>query len=203
MTFSRFRVEQKGERPRDVKRWLARGFKAHAFEPLDKSSDEEVATGWVEIEDRERTDLTPSSLLFGEWVLVSWRVDRIKVPTAAVKDELDAWSRVFEGQNGRPPRRAEKKEEKEHVVQRLRKRAFPIVKTHDVSWNLETNQLQIWTTSKKTVDEIVEALEKLFELRLQPLSPGAYTHQLELAPDVEALLAPTAELLGETFEIGE
>lgn len=203
ITFSRFRVEHKGERPKDIKRSLSRGFKAHAFEPLDKSSDEESASGWVEIEDRDRVDLTPTSLMYGDWVLVSWRIDRIRVPGAAVREELETWGKSFEEKNGRPPRRAEKKEEREVVVQRLRKRAFPSIQTHDVSWNLASDQLQIWSTSKKVVDEIQESLEKMFELRLQALSPGAYVHQLKLPEDAEGLLAPTAELIGATFEIGE
>lgn len=195
ITFARFRVEQVDERPADVKRWLSRGFRAHAFEPLDPAGEDDVSSGWVEIEDADQTELAPSRLIHGEYVLVAYRVDRLRVPAAQVRAELDKWTRAFEANNKRPPRRAERAEEREAIVARLRKRAFPVSKTHDVSWNLSTDQLQIWSTSRKVVDEIEAALEKQFHLRLHALAPGAYSSLLRLPAEAEALLAPTSELM--------
>lgn len=203
VTFTRFKVEQKGERPRDVKRWLSRGFKSHAFEPLDKDSEEDVSAGWVELEDVDKVDLAPSSLMYGEYVLVSYRIDKLRVPGATVRAELESWGNTFEASNGRPPRRAERAEQRELIVKKLRRRAIPISKTHDVSWNLTTGHLQIWTTARGIIDEIQTTLEKQFELRLEPLAPGAFAAALGLTPEAEALLSPTTELLGSAALGGE
>src|SRR5262245_37862846 len=96
ITFCRFRAESIGDRPKDVKRWLSRGFRARAFEPIDPSTDTDRSAGWVEIEDTEKTELAPQSFLHGEYVLVTWRIDRLRVPASIVKSELDAWSKKFE-----------------------------------------------------------------------------------------------------------
>jgi recombination associated protein RdgC len=195
MTFSRFRARHKGERPRDPKRWLAKGFRAHAFEPLEKNAEEDTAQGWVEIENADSTELSPQSFLYGDLVLASYRIDRLRVPAAAIRAELDTWSRAFTEREARPPRRSEKAEEKELITKRLRKRAFPRTTLTDLSWNLTTDHLEIWTTQKSVTDEIQTSLETVFELRLLPLAPGAYASTLDLTDDQEELLKPTAELL--------
>lgn len=195
MTFARFRAESKGERPKDVKRWLARGFRAKAFEPLDKNGEEDTSGGFVELEDAESTKLEPSSFLYGELVLITYRIERLRVPAAAIRAELEVWSKAFAEKEGRPPRRAEKKNEKEVISKRLKKRAFPSNKLTDVSYSLQSGHLQIWSTARSVVDEIQEALEQALDLRLVALAPGTYANTLELDSDAESALAPTAELL--------
>ena len=72
-----------------------------------------------------------------------------------LKAELDKWAAAFEKENGRPPSRGEKAENRASIRQMLRNRAVPITKVHDVSWNLKSQQLQIWAASRKAVDEIL------------------------------------------------
>lgn len=195
MTFSRFRATPKSERPKDVKRWLTRGFRDRAFEPLDKSGEEDQSGGFVELEDFERTELAPTSFLHGELVLLSYRIDRLRVPAATIRTEVDSWARAFTERESRPPRRSERAEEKETITRRLKKRAFPSTKVTDVSYSLKSEHLQIWTTQRSVVDEIQTALEEALDLRIVPLAPGAYASTLDLDDDAEANLAPTAELL--------
>lgn len=194
-TFSRFRATPKGERPKDVKRWLSRGFRDRAFEPLDKNGEEDSSGGFVELEDADQTELAPQSFLHGELVLISYRIDRIRVPAAAIRAELEAWSKTFAERESRPPRRSERAEEKENIAHKLKKRAFPTTKLTDVSYSLKSEHLQIWTTQRSVVDEIQTALEEALDLRLLPLGPGAYASSLDLDDEAEANLAPTAELL--------
>lgn len=194
-TFSRFRATPKGERPKDIKRWLSRGFRDRAFEPLDKNGEEDSSGGFVELEDADKTELAPTSFLHGELVLISYRIDRIRVPAAAIRAELDAWSKSFAEREARPPRRSERAEEKETIALKLKKRAFPTTKLTDVSYSLKSEHLQIWTTQRSVVDEVQTALEEALDLRLLPLGPGAYANSLDLDDEAEANLAPTAELL--------
>src|SRR5690242_19595065 len=120
MTFARFRAVSEGDRAKDERRWLSEGFRASAFEPLEKGAEEDTASGFVDLADADSTQLAPSSFIFGDYALVSWRIDRLRVPTAAVKAEVEAWSKAFEAKERRPPRRSEQKEEKELITQRLR-----------------------------------------------------------------------------------
>ena len=195
MTFSRFRAEPKGERAKDERRWLARGFRSKAFEPLEKNSEEDTASGFVELENKDSTELAPASFIFGDYALVSWRIDRLRVPSPMIKAEVEAWARAFEEREGRPPRRAELREEKELITQKLRRRAFPKTTLTDVSWGLTSQDVLIWTTQRRVVDEIQAAMEHAFDVKLQALSPGAYADRLDLGAAKEDLLAPTAELI--------
>ncbi len=75
----------------------------------------------------------------------------------------------------------------------LRQRAVPHTKVHDVSWNLKTNQVQLWASSRKVVDEVLLAMETAFEVKLQPLVPASLAARAGIADDD---LVPTPELIG-------
>jgi DNA recombination-dependent growth factor C len=188
LTFARFRVRSTQERPKDVKRWLSKGLRARAFEPIERGSEEDRSAGFVELENEDSTELSPSSFLFGEYVLVSYRVDRLRVPASALKAELEAWTREFTKDKGRPPRKPERAEQRETVMKRLRSRALPVRRTHDVSWSLKTDCLEIWALPKGLVDEIVDCLSATFDLELTPIRPSTL---------MEGDLTPTPELFGE------
>ncbi|MFP2924467.1 recombination-associated protein RdgC [Pyxidicoccus sp. 3LG] len=193
VTFSRFRVEPAKEAPSDIKRWLTRGLKAHAFEPIDRKSEEERAAGFVELENADASEFPTSRLFYGEYALFSFRIDTIKVPAAAMKAELTKWAAAFEKENDRPPSRGEKTQFKGEIRQMLRNRATPRTNVLDVSWNLTTQQMQIWAASRKVVDEIMVALENALSLKFTGQTPAdqARTEGID-----EGALGPTAELIG-------
>ena len=120
-------------------------------------------------------------------------MDAIRIPTGVLKSELAAWAEAFEAEQGRPPKRGEKSTQKGLILKRLRKQAFIASKTYDVSWNLSTETVQIWASSRKMVDEIIVALEEGFGAKFQALSPGALAEAA--GADME-LLAPTDALFG-------
>ncbi|HLL52362.1 MAG TPA: hypothetical protein VK447_02390, partial [Myxococcaceae bacterium] len=66
-------------------------------------------------------------------------------------------------------------------------------KVHDLSWNLKTNQLQIWAASRKLIEEIQAVVEAAFEVKLIPLVPSAMAAKAGIE---EGALAPTPELVG-------
>ena len=194
VTFSRFRAEPAGNAPSDVKRWLAKGLKSGLFEPIDlKKTEDERAAGFVELENHDSTDFSTGSVLYGEYALFGFRIDTVKVPAAVLKAELDKWATAFEKQNGRAPTRGEKAENRASLRHMLRQRAVPSTKVHDVSWNLKTQQVQLWAASRKAVDEILLALETAFEVKLQPLVPASLAARAGIADDA---LVPTPELIG-------
>jgi recombination associated protein RdgC len=200
VTFSRFRAEPAKEAPSDQKRWLTKGLRSAAFEPIDRRSDDERASGFVELENQDSTEFSPGSFFYGEYVLFGFRVDTLKVPGPVLKAELNKWATAFEKDKGRAPSRGERAENRASIRQLLRNRAVPNTKVHDVSWNLKTQQVQLWAASRKTVDEILLALETAFEVKLLPLVPSAMATRAGVP---EGSLAPTPELIGMELSVSE
>lgn len=193
VTFARYKVVRTKDAPKDLKRSLSDALRRSAFEELDPGGDEDRASGWVELEDQDAVDLAPSRFIYGDYLMVSWRVDTLRVPTARVKAELDRWARVHEAEKGEPPNRASKKAQKELIIVKLRNQAFPSTRTYDLTWNLEKDVIFIWSSARKIVEEIVIALEDGFSLQLQAQSPGALTDAAEVSGDD---IQPTPELFG-------
>jgi recombination associated protein RdgC len=193
VTFSRFLVEPAEDAPADLKRWIVKALKARAFEPIDRKSEEERASGFVELENPEGTDFSSGSVSYAEYTLFAYRVDTLKVPGPVLRAELNKWAAAFEKEKGRPPGRSEKAEGRASLRQMLRNRATPSTKVHDLSWNVEARQLQVWAASRTAVEEVMNAVETTFKVKLLPLVPAAMAERSGLA---EASLGPTAELLG-------
>lgn len=191
VTFARYRVEL--AEPGDLKRVLSRGLKTHAFEPIDPKGDDARAAGFAELENPDSTEFPAGALYHGERALFTWRVDQIKIPGAQLKAELDKWTQTFEREQGRKPSRGEKTAQKNELRDRLRKRALPITKTHDLAWNPKTGDLQIWSASRKVIDEIVGAVETAFQVRVIAQVPGAVANA---AGFDDAAFKPTPELAG-------
>jgi len=193
VTFSRFLVEPAEGAAADLKRSLSRALKARAFAPIDRRSEEERAVGFVELENHDATDFAAGNLFYGEYALFGYRIDAIKVPGPVLRAEVDKWAAAFEKEKGRPPSRGEKTENRSSVRQVLRNRAVPITKVHDVSWNLKSQQLQIWAASRKAVEEVLSGVETAFKVKLIPLVPASVAARTGID---EAALGPTAELIG-------
>lgn len=193
VTFARFRVEPVEAFPTDVRRWLSRGLRARAFEPIDRRGEEERAAGFVELEDHESTEFTPGRVFYGEHALLAWRIDTLKVRASALKAELAQWAAAFEKEHGRAPAKREKAERRSALRQAMRAQAEPVTKVYDVSWNLKAQELQLWATSRKVVDEMTLAMESSFRVRLHARVPSVVAQRQGL-PD--AALVPTPELLG-------
>jgi recombination associated protein RdgC len=192
VTFARFRTES-GKLPKDTRRWLTRALERGAFEPIDvERGEDDRAAGFVSLEDADSTDFTTGVLEAGR-ALFAYRVDAIRVKASAVKPELDRWAAAFANEHKRPPTRGEKATAKDEIRHRLRKRQPPTTRVFDVSFALESGELQIWAASRKAVEEVAAAIEAAFEVKLAPLSTGAQAVRADVA---ESALAPTAELLG-------
>lgn len=194
VTASRYVVVEGGKSGKDQRRTLANGLRKLAFEPLDRDGDEDRSAGWVEVENHDSTELAPSSFLLGEHVILTWRIDALRVPTAQAKAELETWAKAFQTKHSRPPSKKERSEEKELIIRKLRKRAFISSKTFDVSWSQSTGVVLIWASSRKVVEEVIVALEESVGLTLRSTSPGASAEAAGIDADQ---LSPTAALFGE------
>lgn len=166
----RFRVlEVRARSPRA----MTQALQSDAFVPLDRESgDADRTSGWVTLHDPEVTRLTPGAVLAGDDALLSWRIDEARVPSALVRAELTTWRTAFRDARSRSPTRRETTEEKELILRRLRKQAFVTSRTFDVRWRLDVDELQVWATAMKIVEEVSVALEEGLGMVLRPLGPG-------------------------------
>lgn len=191
VTLSRFRVEPHGGETPDWSRALPKGLTGHAFVPLDRDGPDDRTAGFCELEDRDAVDFSPNSVWYGEHALFCWRIDEIRIPASVVKSELETWAKTFEKENARKPGRNEKNEARTMIRQSWRSRAPIIVRTFDVSWNVEARLLQIWAGSRKAVDEVQAAVEQAFAVRLVQLVPSVVADSLGIA---DKALVPTPAL---------
>jgi DNA recombination-dependent growth factor C len=199
VTFSRLRAEPLGKSSSDQAQWLARGLRLRAFHPIDRSGDQDRSAGFVALEDNDSVDFEPGDFLQGDYLLVTWRVDQLKIPSATLRAELEKWRQAFEKDNARPPGRVERAEARLAIRQELRNHTNPSTRTVDVSWNLSTHEAQVWTVSRSMLDEVVDGLEKAFGVKLTPLVPPTVADSLQI-PD--KALEPTPELSWPGFKEG-
>lgn len=190
VNLARFRLD--GDVPKDVKRWLQKGLSKAAFEPIDPKGEDERTAGFVELERPDVTEFSSAALFFSQHALFSWRVDKLKVPTNALRVSLLQWATAFEQKNGRAPGRRERAEQKEGIKKMLRAKQDPTTKTFEVSVDLTTKDVFVWATSRNTVDEVQAVLESTLEVKLIPRVPAAF-----LAPGAIDAMTPTPELFVE------
>lgn len=186
------RLKLEGELPKDVKRWLQRGLGRALFEPIDPKSEDERSAGFVELEAPDRTEFSAGALFHGLHALFAYRVDKLKVPTNALRASLLQWTQGFEQKNGRSPGRRERAEQKETLKKALRAKQEPSTKVFEVSLNLETRDVFVWATSRTVIDEVQALLESALEVKLLPRVPAVF-----LPAGAIDTLQPTVELFGE------
>lgn len=190
VTLHRYTVVPIGDDP-NWKITLERGLKGRAFEPLDRQGPDERAAGFVELEDHEATSFTPGTVWFSEHALFSWRVDEIRIPPAALRDELNRWKERFEKENSRPPSRRERNDARDEIRHDLRSRLPISTKTVDMNWKVEAGELEIWAGSRKVLDELEQIVEQSFAVKLTPINPVTVARELAIP---ESLLQPTPGL---------
>ncbi len=170
---------------------LAKLLKLRAFVALEPGGEEERAQGFCEQGRKDDLEFTTGALYEGEFALFSYRVDEVRIPSAQVKAELEAWAQQFEVAEQRKPSRKEKLDRKGEIRHTLKSK-YPITtKLYDVSWNLETGFLQVWAGSRKAIDEVSVAVEQALSCKLVAVAPVTVAMDLGI-PD--GSLVPTAEL---------
>jgi len=187
------KAQGKGQKPKgkETLAELAAALKLRAFAPLDRESEGERAQGFVEFANRGQSDFSPGALYQGDFAVFAYRVDEVRIPSAAIRSELEAWSQNFVAENQRPPGRKEKSDAKGEIKHTLKSR-YPLAsKTFEVSLNLKTGHAQLWAGSRKAVDELQAAVEQALSVKLVPIAPLTLLAGLGIA---EKSLTPTPAL---------
>lgn len=180
VTLTRFRVNRDPSADAKDRERFVKVLRSLAFEPIDVAGEDGRAAGWVSVEDHQEPVVRAVDCWFSQHLLASYRVDRLTVPSAQVRRELDAWAKTYTEEHGRPPAKADRMDMRLAIARRLRARIIPSSRTADLSWNLDTDQICVWSSSAALVAEIIESLEPTLAMRLHRChvanAPGAPKH---------------------------
>ena len=150
----------------------------YAFKNLDENSDEERATGWVNIMDTFDNQFIGREFFKDPYIALSWRVDARTVPSKALKEYCrkaeDEIKRIEEVEY---LQKRQRQEIREGVSMQLLKRVIPRSHTYDMVWNLETGIVLFGSLNNKIGGEFAEFFFKTFDLHLTPVFPYSVAHQ--------------------------
>ena len=163
------------------------------FREIEINSDQEEASGWVQMEDPFSTTFDLASVFWDRYALFAMRLDTLKIPPATLRLYLRRDMARFLEQVGKE--RASRDEEenvRDLLIKTLRRRLLPTTKVCEVIWNVDEGDLWFFSASKKLNELFQERFHQAFGLapiprntygRLEEL--GLDTRELELACELE------------------
>lgn len=190
LSFRRFKV--KGELPEKFRDGFLENIARFALRENDRARTKDDNCGWVSITDPADTDLHLNKFLFSQYLVLTFRVDRKRVPARYLTIQLDKKVRevmALEKLQRVGPNR--KKELKAALEEELLGRALPVVATFDMAWDIETMELWLFTTSDAICDLFRGLFKDTFGLELERIRPSHWLSPLfprdELAGLVQGL----------------
>ena len=176
--FSRYRVNDK--LPENFWGWALERLRTAAFTD-NVAGVTEWTFGWVSpLNPLEPSILTMEDIAFGEYLLVTLRVDQRKVaPSLLKRYYLMEEKRILaERDIKRLPARM-KREIRERTRLQLLAKTIPVPSTYDLFWNISTGQVLFCSQQQKVQAVAEDLFKKTFDMRLEPLIP--YTLAIGLA----------------------
>lgn len=163
--FRRYKILN--ELPAEVSRDLEQPVRVHALVPPNPEQNESKATGWCNATDSARLDLRLPDFQVGDYLFLGLRMDAIKVPPSVLKQAVKAEQRRLEAEYKRPLSGGGLREIKELTAMLLRKRAFPVVKSVNMLWDLSKSRLYFGSVgSKETSQEFFKLFCETFKVPL-------------------------------------
>jgi hypothetical protein len=163
---------------------------SEGFRSIEKSN-EELSTGWVQLDDYESSTFNAAQDCWREQNLCfTLRQDRRKLPAALLKREVARLSGLFLADKptfNRVPK-GELEQIRDHARGLLLARTLPTPSFYDAIWDTERNLLRFCTLNQNIIDSFQGLFHQTFpELRLQLLHPLARAEQILAAPFKEKL----------------
>lgn len=172
LSFSRFFVT--GTLPKDVRKRFLDAVRLRVFQPLDVNAEANESSGWCVLERPFDLEFDQSKLFYDRYVLLGFRVDKWRVPTALIKAHVEEEEQRLLGKSGRERLgRAERADLKLKVTLRLRKKILPSAKCFDIAWDLDGQTLLFFGHSAKLLLDFTSLFETTFGLTLVEDSPYA------------------------------
>ena len=171
----------RGTLPDDFHDAFVERARLRAFRPLGPEEDE-ARIGWCSIENPLDCELDHGKIFFNNYLNLGLRIDRWQIPGPLFKAHFAEAEREHLAKRGRAKLgKSEKEELALRVSRKLRKQLVPVMKTVDLSWNLETGVVRFWTQSPALVETLGEIFDATFGLDLVPESPFTAASRIGLA----------------------
>ncbi len=174
----------------DIQSYVLQQLAAEGFRSIE-NSNEELSTGWVQLDDYDASSFSSEQGCWREQQLCfSLRQDRRKLPAALLKREVSRLSEQFLADKptfNRVPK-GELEQIREQARGLLLARTLPTPSCYDVIWDTESKQLRLCSLSQNVIDTFQGLFHQTFpELCLQLLHPIARAEQLLSEPCKEKL----------------
>lgn len=174
---------------------VGKGLKKNAISEIDNESSDK-AIGWSCFNDPFSTDFDRAPFLIGTHLVFSLRIDKKTIPAKVVQKHYHQEMQKRLANSGREfLSKTEKKEIKDHVLQRLSLRIPATPNIYDLIWNYEAGRLWFFSNLKGANEELETLFTRSFKLkliRLFPYTMAAMTAPLSAAEkDVVNQLTPT------------
>ncbi|MDX2480080.1 MAG: recombination-associated protein RdgC [Desulfuromusa sp.] len=174
------------EKYQDLQEKLA----AEGFRSIEQSADE-LATGWVQLDDYDCSDFTsPHNCWRDHYLYFSLRQDRRRIPAALLKRQVIQLSEKFLAEQ--PTLKYVPKGEKEQIRDQARSsllaRTLPTPSFYDVIWDTDRQLIRFCSLGQNTIDSFQGLFHQTFPgLRLQLFHPLARAAQVLPEPLQETL----------------
>ncbi len=187
LTFARYRVGTK--LPRNFREFADGQIKAFAFRE-GSSGSEEIYSGWTSLENILDTKFEEADYMYGDYLLLSLRLDRKVVPPSLLNLRLLEAERKISAAGRKRITKEQREEMKERIRLELLTRAHPVPSFYDVCWSLSGNWLLFGSVSTKPAEEFESLFKKTFDIGLSPFVPWDPKHmEPKLAEQVASLKA--------------
>ncbi len=146
VSITRYRIE--GEIKDSIIETVSSGLKKNTIVEIDKDVHE-TSIGWTTFENPYIPDFENTSIVYGNYIVFSLRIDKKSIPSKLVKKiytiEVD---KKLKESNREFISRNEKKQIKDNVIQLLNLRIPPTPNVYDIMWNYEESVLWFFATQK-------------------------------------------------------
>ena len=174
----------RGELPTDFQGKYLTSLTKHRFRDIDVNGDRDDSVGWVVTENPFDTDFDLNKVLFGSYMVMSLRIDKIRIPSNVLKLHLhNAVTAAAKELGQEELSRNQKEELKEMVEQQLRRRALPSISIYDAIWNMDRNMVWVFTGAKSVRDPFETLFTETFGFSLIPRTPYTQLSQTGTSPE--------------------
>lgn len=168
LSFRRYYIKDEIGNPIDFLGSKSQEISSYRFRGIDQDPEKEISMGWVSIHSLLDNEFNIEDIYFKEHVIFSMRVDKRIIPTNLFKAHLERTKLNYLEKNNKTKIF---KEELQMLKQKLRaellKTFYPIPYVYDISWNMKTNIVSFYSTSKTLNEDFVELFYSTFKLRLR------------------------------------
>ena len=177
VTCTRFLVA--GDLPQDFRETVRERVARYAFQRLREDSDQERATGWVNVLDEFQIGFRGDEYFKEPYLALSFRVDSRSVPARALRQYCREAEEELKAREGLEFLSKKRREEiREGVRARLLRRAIPRSAVYDMAWDLQSGVVLFGSAGNRICDAFSETFFNTFELRLSSLYPYALAYGL-------------------------